>query len=402
MKKAWIDTDTVTVTVTGGPQDLVVSGITTVQNTGTGGANGKPKAGDKVVIRATITNNGTAAASASETAFTLDGTALPNSPRSTAMIPAGGFVTVDLTWDTRGLKGEHVIAVSADSGRVVTESDEGNNTSTLKVTVQGNKVTNGHFEQSNTAGTGPQDWEGSSTGAGSTGYSQTGGTEGSRAATITGTGGWVSLAGMPTWTSAPIDVAPGETLSLRVSVSSAGLSSAPGVGLAYLGAAGQVLNTVRLLELPPVTTGFTTLEQAVSLPPGVVRVRVILFGFSPDRPGHRGDGDLRRRRAVQRDGVARSSVAAGLTLVRPPSLSPPMTAQRGSSSRVVGRTSGVSMDGRDELREYFVGQPPARGGHAVRIGRQLGLEPGSPRRRSTACSPELARASRYQRPRSPW
>ncbi len=275
------DTDTVTVTVTGGPQDLVVSGITTVQNTGTGGANGKPKAGDKVVIRATITNNGTAAASASETAFTLDGTALPNSPRSTAMIPAGGSVTVDLTWDTRGLKGEHVIAVSADSGRVVTESDEGNNSSTLKVTVQGNKVSNGDFEQSNTAGTGPQDWEGSSTGAGSTGYSQTGGSEGSRAVTITGTGGGVALAGMPTWTSAPIDVAPGETLSLRVSVSSAGLSSAPGVGLAYLGAAGQVLNTVRLLELPLATAGFTTLEQAVSLPPGVVRVRVVLFGFSP-------------------------------------------------------------------------------------------------------------------------
>ena len=91
----------------------------------------------------------------------------------------------------------------------------------------------------------------------------------------------VALSGMPTWTSAPIDVAPGETLSLRVSVSSAGLSSAPGVGLAYLGAAGQVLNTVRLVEVPLVTSGFTTLERTLSLPPGVVKVRVVLFGFSP-------------------------------------------------------------------------------------------------------------------------
>jgi hypothetical protein len=98
--------------------------------------------------------------------------------------------------------------------------------------------------------------------------------------TITGARKSVLLAGMPTWTSSPIDVVAGELLELRVSVSSSGMSSAPGVGLVYLGAAGEVLQTVRLLEVPLATQGFSTLEQAVTLPPGVAQVRVILLGFA--------------------------------------------------------------------------------------------------------------------------
>jgi hypothetical protein len=163
------------------------------------------------------------------------------------------------------------------------------------VTVRGNKVTNGDFEQSNEAGTAPAGWTGSSTGAGTTGYGEDSGTDGSSAVTITGTRKSVALAGLPTWTSEPIAVAPGEVLELRASVSAGGMSSAPAVGLAYLGAAGELLETVRLLEVPLTTNGFATLEKSVTLPPGVSQVRVVLLGFSP--------GDLRTRGTVTFDDV---------------------------------------------------------------------------------------------------
>jgi hypothetical protein len=200
---------------------------------------------------------------------------------ATGAIQPGGSVPVELIWDTRGVNGDHVISVTADSGEAVTESNEANNEGTLPVSVKGNKVSNGDFSQPNAAGDGPEAWSGQSTGAGSTSYASSAGAEGSPAATITGTGGSVALAGMPTWSSDPIAVSPGQLLSLRASVSSSGLSSAPAVGLAYLGPAGELLNTVRLLEVPLSTTGFTTLEKLVTLPPGVAQLRVVLLGFSP-------------------------------------------------------------------------------------------------------------------------
>jgi M6 family metalloprotease-like protein len=271
------DSDMVTISVTGVP-DLTVSSVTTAAGTGTAGS--KPKAGDKVVIRATISNVGSAAAAATSTSFTLDGVALPNSPVATGAIPAGGSVTVELAWDTRGVSGEHVIGVVADSGGVVAEAREGNNSGTLSVSVRGNKVTNGDFEQSNDAETGPAAWTGTSTGAGTTSYSEDGGSDGSSGASMSGTGGNAALAGVPTWTSSPVAVKPGELLDLRVLVSSAGMSSAPSVGLAYLGSAGKVLDTVRLLQVPLVTDGFATLEKSVTVPKGVTEVRIVLSGFA--------------------------------------------------------------------------------------------------------------------------
>jgi PKD repeat protein len=271
-------TDTITVTVTG-QANLRVTDITTVAANGTSG--GKPKAGDRVIVRATITNEGTAAAEASETSFELDGVAMTGSPVATDELAPGAEIQVDLTWDTRGLRGDHVISVTADSGGAVAESDEDDNSGTLPVSVRGNKVTNGDFEQSNAAGDGPEAWTGSSGEAGTTSWSEDGGTDGSHGAAASGNGGNATLLGVPTWTSAPIALAPGEALSLRVTVSTDGVSSAPAVGLAYLGAAGELLSTVRLIDVPLDTGGFTTLEQAVTPPPGVVQVRVILFGFAP-------------------------------------------------------------------------------------------------------------------------
>jgi hypothetical protein len=151
----------------------------------------------------------------------------------------------------------------------------------LTVQVKGNRVTNGSFEQQNTEGSGPAAWTGSSTDAGQASSSSDDGTGGSNAAVITGTGGSVALAGAPTWTSDPIDVAPGEVLDLVVSADTNGMSSAPGVRLAYLGAAGQVIDTVRVLTAPLSTDGFATLENTVTIPAGAAQVRVVLTGFSP-------------------------------------------------------------------------------------------------------------------------
>jgi hypothetical protein len=126
----------------------------------------------------------------------------------------------------------------------------------------------------------PEGWTPTSSGAGTTEWSDDGGAEGSRGATITGNGGSAVLQGVPSWTSEPISVTPGEVLDLRVTVAADGLSSAPGAGLTYLGSAGQVLDTVRLIRVPLATDGLATLERSVTPPPGVVKVRVVLFGFA--------------------------------------------------------------------------------------------------------------------------
>jgi hypothetical protein len=55
---------------------------------------------------------------------------------------------------------------------------------------------------------------------------------------------------------------------------------APAVGLAYLGATGQVLDTVKVLTAPLTTDGFAAWEQTVTIPAGVAKVRVVLIGFS--------------------------------------------------------------------------------------------------------------------------
>jgi len=53
----------------------------------------------------------------------------------------------------------------------------------------------------------------------------------------------------------------------------------PAIGLAYLGAAGEVLETVRVLTAPLSTDGFATLQESVTIPAGVAEVRVVLIGF---------------------------------------------------------------------------------------------------------------------------
>ena len=161
----------------------------------------------------------------------------------------------------------------------------------MTVNVKGNRVTNGDFEQPNDEGTEPAGWQGSSTGAGTTSWNEepsSDGTATNRSATITGTGRSVLLNGVPTWTSDAIAVAPGEVLSLLVDVRTEGMSSAPTVGLAYLGATGEVLQTVNVLAAPLKSNGFPTLESTFSVPLDVSAVRIVLAGFSPTDTRTRG------------------------------------------------------------------------------------------------------------------
>ena len=148
------------------------------------------------------------------------------------------------------------------------------------MTVRGNKVRNGSFEQPNGAANGPDGWSSGFTGAGRATWSA-GGSDGAHAATITGTGGSVVLYGVPTWTSEPIAVTAGEVLTLAARVQVIGASSTPSVGLAYLGPTGKLLQSVTVLTAPLATDGFAALTQNVTIPKGVATVRVVLAGFAP-------------------------------------------------------------------------------------------------------------------------
>jgi hypothetical protein len=245
--------------------DLVVSGMTATNNKG--------RAGERVTISATISNEGTEGAPATTTEFLLDGAAVLDQVATAALAP-GESATVSVLLDTRGMKGEHVVRATADKLDETDELDESNNAGELTFSVQGNRVSNPSFEQTSSEGSGPSNWTGSDTQAGSTSWS-----EGSVA--ISGTGGNALVAGSPTWTSDPIAVTAGEALDFAVSVRANGLSSAPSAGLVYVGALGEALDTVRLVSGPLTTVGFEALEQSVTIPAGVAQVRVVLTGFAP-------------------------------------------------------------------------------------------------------------------------
>jgi hypothetical protein len=257
----------------------------------------KPKEGAPVRIDVTVANTGTGNAGASSLELRLDdGTLLGT--LDVPALAAGGSANLSHGWDTRGVNGQRVITATADSAGAVAESDEANNVGRLTLDIRGNKVRNGSFEQANSEGNGPADWQGSSSGAGTTSYDQGSGSasDGSDAVSITGTGGNAALAGIPTWTSAPIAVSAGELLELSVDVKSVGLSSAPQVSVAYLGATGQLLNTVKVLTAPLTTNGtFQTLSQTLVVPANVTSLRIVLGGFSAT--------DTRTRGTVSFDNV---------------------------------------------------------------------------------------------------
>jgi acetyl esterase/lipase len=238
--------------------------------------------GNTITLTATVANPTENNAPASQTEFRLDdGTVL--GLVATPAIAKGGTATVTLDWKPKGVKGEHVMTVTADMNGAVRESDETNNAATLTVSIKGNKVTNGSFDQANADGTGPDGWASSSTPAGTTSWNAEAGS-----VSFTGTGGSALLSGSPTWTSDPIAVTAGESLNLTASVSSVGASSGATVSLAYFDAAGHLLSTAPVLSVSLTTGGFVTLRQQVMAPLGAASVRVVLTGFAASDPATAG------------------------------------------------------------------------------------------------------------------
>jgi hypothetical protein len=272
------DTDTVSVTVVGVTPDLRVTALSATT------ASGKGREGEKATLKATVRNSGNGAAPASKTEFLLDGTKVLGLI-DTPAIAAGGSAEVEVVWDTHKVKGDHELKATADKPNAIAESNETNNSATLTVTVKGNRVQNGSFEDPNAAGTGPDAWSSS----GSTSWSDSG-TDGSKGASAQGSSG-----ASPTWTSAPVAVVPGETLDLVTSVSAQGTSSPASVGVVFLGSLGQVLNTATVLTAPLTTSGFQTLESSITVPLNVAKVQVVLRGFAPT--------DLTRKGTVTFDDV---------------------------------------------------------------------------------------------------
>jgi hypothetical protein len=265
------DTDTISITVLG--PDLQISDLVA--------------AGKKTVtITATVYNAGPGRAAASTTEIVLDGTTVLGN-LSTPALAVGASAQVSLNWNPRGVNGDHQLRATADKAGVIAEENEGNNSATRAIKVDGNHVKNGDFEQQTAAGT-PESWSGQSTGAGTASSSSTGGTDGSHAAQMQGNGGNAATSGSPTWTSEPFTVQEGTVYDVSAAVKTSGLSSAPSLGLVYLGSAGQVLDKVKVLTAPLQTDGFRLLEQSVTIPPLVTQVRVVLTGFAPTDLATRG------------------------------------------------------------------------------------------------------------------
>lgn len=191
-------------------------------------------------------------------------------------VPPGGSVPVSFTWDSRGVNGDHLISAVVDPGDTVAESDETNNAISRTITIRGNKVTNGSFETSSD-GTSPAGW--SSTGSTSYDTSGSKASDGTDAVGATGTG---SRAGMGIWTSAPIEVSPGQSYDLAMTVATVNASSPPSLTVSYLDAAGTVLGKVTGITTS--LTGDTTARQVngqITIPAGASRVRLTLTGSVP-------------------------------------------------------------------------------------------------------------------------
>ncbi len=270
-------TATVPITVLG--PDLQITNITA--------PSGRIREGRPVPVTATISNAGPGNSPASQTEFLYDGHKVLG-VIATPALAAGQSAAVTVNWNTKGVKGEHSIRATADRPAAVAEENEANNAAHRLFEVRGNKISNGDFEQQSAEGGPPEGWSGQSTGAGSASSSSNGGTDGSNCAQMKGNGGNAAASGSPTWTSAPFSVQAGEVYDVTAAVKADGLSSAPSLSLLYLGAAGQVLNTVKVLSAPLQTDGFTALEQSVTIPPLATQVRVVLTGFAPTDLATRG------------------------------------------------------------------------------------------------------------------
>jgi hypothetical protein len=217
---------------------------------------GKPK---ETRLTATVSNDGDADAAGVLVRFSdgdsVIGTSTP------VDVPAGKARQVSVTWDTRTIKGERRVTALVDPDNAVVESDESDNTLTRTITVRGNKVENGSFEES-ADGSAPDSWDGGS----GTVYDTSGAhaTDGEAAVGLKG-----GLLGNR-WTSAPVDVAPGETYDLALTFT----GTAPAVSVSFLDEAGAALGTAAV----PVTGLTGRLAGRIDVPLGASALRIGLAG----------------------------------------------------------------------------------------------------------------------------
>jgi hypothetical protein len=94
--------------------------------------------GDDQVVVAVVHNVGTTTASNVQVRFTVDGTQVGTLKRIASIKP-GRTGRASVVWNTGG-DGTHTVAVTADPGNLIAESNENNNTGSRTVTVQGGRV----------------------------------------------------------------------------------------------------------------------------------------------------------------------------------------------------------------------------------------------------------------------
>jgi uncharacterized protein (DUF2147 family) len=192
---------------------------------------------DQTTITVTVRNVGGAPATGVPVRFADNGSQI-GAVQTITSIPAGGSGTASVVWSTKKLKGERTITVTVDPADAIAEASETNNSASRTVTVKGNKVQNGDFQQSSNGA--PDHWSSS----GSTSY------DGNSASA--GPGG--------SWTSEAIPVEAGRTYDLSVDVVGSG-----GAVVQQLSALGGVLASAPL--------GSTLTPLA-----GVTQVRIVLKG----------------------------------------------------------------------------------------------------------------------------
>jgi hypothetical protein len=94
----------------------------------------KGQGGPQVVVAAVVHNNGTADASAVQVQFAADGVTFAT--QTVAKIAKGSSVRLTAGWSSKGQKGNHTFTVTADPANTVPESNEGNNSASVIVTVK--------------------------------------------------------------------------------------------------------------------------------------------------------------------------------------------------------------------------------------------------------------------------
>ena len=206
----------------------------------------------QTTLSVTVSNSGAASASAVVVELFDGSTSLGST--APVDIAAGATTTVTKVWDTRSVKGDRVIKAVVDPADAVKETSETDNALTRTVTVRGNKVTNGSYEATSTAGTAPEAW----TPGGATAYDRTGTKSSDGVAAV----GLTSAPTGGTWASAPMDVNAGTAYALALTA----VDGTPGVSVTFLDQAGSVVSKIASVDsvVSKIDSSVSKIDEGVS------------------------------------------------------------------------------------------------------------------------------------------